>query len=56
MKRKPTASNDGPLKIDQPFDHAIANALKVKPPPGGWKAYEAGLKATAKRTKLKRAD
>ena len=55
MKPKPQASNDGPLKVDQPFDQAIGNALQVKPPAGGWKAYEAKLKAKGAKAKLKKA-
>lgn len=54
---KPAPSQDGPLKIDRPFDGAIARALNVKPPAGGWKAYEARLKAArAKARKAKKAD
>lgn len=50
MKPKPKPANEGPLKVHQPFDQAIARALQVKPPPGGWAAYEARLKkATAKK-------
>jgi hypothetical protein len=47
---KPASAQDGPLKVDRPFDDAIARALKVKPPAGGWAAYEASLKkAKAKK-------
>lgn len=55
-KPKPAAAQDGPLKVDRPFDDAITRALRVKPPAGGWAAYEAKLKADkAKAAKLKKA-
>ncbi|WP_041373734.1 hypothetical protein [Phenylobacterium zucineum] len=44
-KPRPAAAQDGPLKVDRPFDDAITRALSVKPPAGGWAAYEAKLKA-----------
>ena len=55
MKPKPQPSNGGPLKVDQPFDQAIANALAVKPPAGGWAADEAGLRKAKAKAKLKKA-
>lgn len=48
MKSEPAKSapaSRGPLKVDFPFDDAISLAIKVKPPEGGWAAYEAELKA-----------
>ncbi len=58
MKTRPKteAAQEGPLKVDRPFDDAMSRALKVKPPPGGWKAYEAGLKQVkAKRAAINKA-
>lgn len=52
---KPSPSQDGPLKVDLPFDDAISRALQVKPPAGGWAAYEAGLKKVKAKAKLKKA-
>lgn len=52
---KPGASQDGPLKIDRPFDDAIGRALSVKPPAGGWAAYEKALRDAAAKKKAKRA-
>jgi hypothetical protein len=52
---KPSSSQDGPLKVDRPFDDAIARALTVKPPAGGWVAYEASLKQANAKKKAKRA-
>lgn len=47
---RPRPGQAGPLKIDRPFDDAIAQVLKVKPPAGGWADYEASLKkAKAKK-------
>jgi len=55
MKAKPEPTNEGPLKVDQPFDQAIGNALTVKPPAGGWAAYEAGLRKAKAKANLKKA-
>jgi len=52
---KPRAAQDEPLKIDRPFDDAIGRALTVKPPAGGWKAYEARLREANAKKKAKRA-
>lgn len=38
MSGKP--KREGPLKMPLHFDEAIRRALKVKPPPEGWKDYE----------------
>ena len=54
-QRKPTSSQEGPLKVDRPFDDAIGRALTVKPPAGGWSAYEASLKKANAKKKAKRA-
>jgi hypothetical protein len=51
---KPSSSQDGPLKVDRPFVDAIGQALQVKPPPGGWKAYEASLKQANAKKKAER--
>jgi hypothetical protein len=56
MKPKPQTANEGPLKVDQPFDQAISNALTVKPPAGGWATYEAGLRKAKAKAKLKKAN
>lgn len=59
MKPQPKQppSEKAPLKVGLPFDDAIARAFKVKPPSGGWAAYEVKLKAErANRRKLKEAD
>jgi hypothetical protein len=55
MKSKPKASNEGPLRVDRPFDDAIARVLQVKPPARGWATYEARLRreTAKKRTKAK---
>lgn len=45
----------GPLKVPLPFDEAISRALRVKPPPEGWKNYERA-KARANRRGSKPAD
>lgn len=47
MKAK--QKREGPLKVNMPFDQAIGRALTVKPPPGGWGAYEARLRHPRKR-------
>ncbi|MCB1883654.1 MAG: hypothetical protein KDG89_06620 [Geminicoccaceae bacterium] len=46
MTSKP--KRDGPLKVPFAFDDAMQRALKVKPPIGGWKAFERA-KAKANR-------
>lgn len=47
MKVKGT--REPPLKVTLAFDDAIGRALTVKPPSGGWKKYEAGLRAKQPR-------
>ena len=42
------AKGEGFLKVPLPFGEAISRALKVKPPPEGWKEYERA-KARANR-------
>lgn len=46
---KPRARREGPLKVHLEFDEAIARAARVKPPPGGWAAYEKSLKRERKK-------
>jgi hypothetical protein len=48
------SKREGPLKIELPFDEAIGRAFKVKPPPGGWAAYEVQLKRQKARQRAKR--
>lgn len=55
LKPKPAAAEAGPLKIDLPFDDAMNRALKVRPPVGGWAAYERRLKGQKAKAKLKKA-
>ena len=50
-QQKPTSAQDSPLKVDRPFDDAIGRALQVKPPTGGWAAYEAKLKRDKAKAK-----
>jgi hypothetical protein len=46
---KVKAKREGSLKVDRPFDEAMARALRVKPPLEGWKEYERGLKSAQPR-------
>jgi len=34
----PQAKRSEPVRVPYPFDEAIQKALRVKPPPGGWRA------------------
>jgi hypothetical protein len=53
MKAK--GKNEGPLKIEMPFDEAIKRALTIAPPKEGWAAYEKKIKRDRKRRKPKNA-
>ena len=49
------AKREGPFKVPMKFDDAIKHALQVKPPKGGWSAYEKTLKPKRRQPPKKRA-
>lgn len=53
MKSKP--KREPPVTVPLPFDEAIERALKVKPPQGGWRAYETKPRRRTKDKALTRA-
>jgi hypothetical protein len=53
VKKDNVVKKQKPLHIPFPFEEAIKRALNVKPPPEGWKAYEAKLKCERKRQRAK---
>lgn len=47
------AKHEKPLRIPMNFDDAVALLVQVRPPAGGWKAYEKRLKSEKRKRNRK---